>query len=121
MTSLETWLIAGITFILSNGITLIFYFLAKKDRKKYKIAFQLSSLNNFETFNQLVELTDQIKDKDPIEKSIAEIASNKVQHNFNTHKAYFNEEPTRNSLHHIRMKWKDKDDEIRNRSISSAK
>ena len=90
--------------------------MAKKDRDKYKNAFQLSILQNFETLNQIVELTDQIRDKKPVEKSIAEVASNEVQHNFNTHRTYFNEEPIRHSLQHIRMKWRKKDDEVRNRN-----
>jgi len=116
MTQLESLLIAGITLVLSNGVTLLFYFLARKDRNRYKDAFKLSILQNFETFNQIVELTDQIRDKAPEEKSIAEVASNKVQHNFNTHKTYFNEEPTRHSLQHIRMKWRERDNEVRHRN-----
>lgn len=113
MTQLESLLIAGITLILSNGVTLILFFKARKDIDKYKNAFQLSVLQNFETFNQIVELTDQIRDKKPVEKSIAEVASNKVQDNFSTHKAYFDEEPTRHSLQHIRMEWRARDNEVR--------
>jgi len=119
MTQLESLLIAGITLILSNGITLLLYFLARKDRDKYKDAFQESLLKNFETFNHIVELTDQIEDKAPVEKSIAEVAASKVQDNFIAHKIHFNEEPTRHSLQHIRIKWREKDNEVRNRNTSS--
>lgn len=116
MTQLESLLITGITLIISNGVTILLYCLARKDRDKYKDAFRLSVLQNIETFNQIVELTDQIKDKKPEEKSIAEVASSKVQHNFNSYKTYFNEEPTRHSLQHIRMKWRERDNEVRNRN-----
>lgn len=116
MNQLESLLIAGITLILSNGVTVLLYISAKRDRDKYKDAFQLSVLQNFETFNQIVELTDQIRDKKPEDKSIAEVASSKVQHNYDTHKTYFNEEPTRHSLQHIRMKWEERDNEVRNRN-----
>lgn len=116
MTQLENLLIGGITLILSNGVTFLLYIFARKDRDKYKDAFQLSVLQNYETFNQIVELTDQIRDKEPEDKSIAEVASSKVQDNFNTHKTYFNEEPTRHSLQHIRMKWEKRDNKVRNRN-----
>jgi len=102
MSPLSQILLTALSIILTNLISLYYYNKEKSKRAKIETAFKLSLSQNFNAFNQIVDLSVQIEDLGPFSKSIAECASGEVTKNFETYLHYFKAKLERHGLKYVR-------------------